>query len=121
MRVSGCGPCFLLIWKLPSSGHELSDQWTRAVTVLLLGGQALLLLHEGLEEVAKTLSFSLTAPGVWEPQFKLFFPKCLKPQTTFNQGLLSRIVIQAWASLVAQKVKKSACNAGDPSLIPGLG
>ena len=32
------------------------------MTVPLLGGQALLLLHEGLGEVAKTLSFSLTAP-----------------------------------------------------------
>ena len=26
-----------------------------------------------------------------------------------------------WASLVAQMVKKSGCNAGDPGLIPGLG
>ena len=26
-----------------------------------------------------------------------------------------------WASLVAQLVKESACNAGDPGLIPGLG
>ena len=62
MRVSGCGPCFLLIWKLPSSGHELSDRWTRAVTVPLLGGQALLLLHKGLEEVAKTLELLSYCP-----------------------------------------------------------
>ena len=27
----------------------------------------------------------------------------------------------SWASLVAQLVKKSACNAGDLGLIPGLG
>ena len=27
----------------------------------------------------------------------------------------------SWASLVAQMVKKSICNAGDPSSIPGLG
>jgi len=26
-----------------------------------------------------------------------------------------------WASLIAQLVKKSACNGGDPSSIPGLG
>ena len=26
----------------------------------------------------------------------------------------------SWASLMAQLVKESACNAGDPSLIPGL-
>ena len=27
----------------------------------------------------------------------------------------------SWASLIAQLVKESACNAGDPSLIPGSG
>ena len=27
----------------------------------------------------------------------------------------------SWASLVAQLIKKSACNAGDLGLIPGLG
>jgi len=26
-----------------------------------------------------------------------------------------------WASLVAQTVKESACSAGDPASIPGLG
>ena len=26
-----------------------------------------------------------------------------------------------WASMVAQTVKESACNAGDPGSIPGLG
>ena len=56
------------------------------MTVPLSGGQALLLLHEGLEEVAKILSFSLTAPRVWGPQFKLFFSKCLKPQTHIQPG-----------------------------------
>ena len=28
---------------------------------------------------------------------------------------------ESWASLVAQMVQKSACNAQDPGLIPGLG
>ena len=31
------------------------------------------------------------------------------------------IYMYIWASLVAQTVKASACNAGDPSSIPGSG
>ena len=37
--------------------------------------------------------------------------------TDFNQRVLNFL----WAFLVAQMVKKSACNAGDLGLIPGLG
>ena len=29
--------------------------------------------------------------------------------------------VPSWTSLVAQEVKASACNAGDPGLIPGSG
>ena len=38
-----------------------------------------------------------------------------------NLKVLKTIIQVIRASLVAQLVKKSACNAGDPSLIPGLG
>ena len=34
---------------------------------------------------------------------------------------LKGLFLLVWASLVVQTVKKSACNAGDPGLIPGSG
>ena len=38
-----------------------------------------------------------------------------------NLSILWHCLSLGWASLVAQLVKKSAWNAGDPSLIPGSG
>ena len=35
--------------------------------------------------------------------------------------LVAVVVVTDWASLVAQMVKRPACNAGDLGLIPGLG
>ena len=36
------------------------------------------------------------------------------------ENVWTSLLVQ-WASLIAQSVKKSACNAGDPGSIPGSG
>lgn len=75
MRVSGYGPCFLLIWKLPSSGRELSDQLDRGSDCAALGARALLLLHEGLEECGKDPELVSHCPWGLGATVQIILPK----------------------------------------------
>ena len=50
-----------------------------------------------------------------KPHCKILFYKAIK------HYIISRYILLVRASLIAQLVKKSTCNAGDPSSVPGSG
>ena len=85
--------------------REAQEYWSGSLSLL----QGIFLTHESKQGFlhCRRLLYQLSYQG--------------SPRNSICDKRLSYMCVYQWVSLVAHTVKESACNAGDPSSVPGLG